>query len=177
MRARWFVGIALLVVAASACAPRPSTSGGDPCLIGEYRLSAQELTRPLSSPVGSITLTGGVGGRTLSIRSDGTTSVRADGSDPISITGTTVAGTVLVNASGTGTWTTTTGGRVELTASGLSGTVTFDGTVDTVPRHIVLDLGVSGLGTAIAPSGTASYSCGDALTLHTASATWTWTRV
>lgn len=177
MHTRALLGVTLLVLVASACMPRPSTSGSDPCLVGEYRLSAQTLTRPLSSPVGAVTLTGGIGGRTLSIRSDGSTSVSADGSDPVTITGATVTGTVLVTATGTGTWSTSTGARVELAFSGLAGTVTFDGTIDTTPRHLVLDLGVSGLIPAVAPSGSATYTCGSALTLSTPSATWTWTRV
>ena len=177
MRGRWLLGtVVAIVLVASACTPRPAAIGGDPCLVGEYRLSSQELLRPLHSPVGSVTLAGGVGGRTLSIRADGTSSVSADGSDPITVTGTDVSGSVLIAATGTGTWTTSAGARVDLAVTGLTGTVTFDGSVAGTPQHIVLDLGVSGLGDAIAPKGSATYTCGDALTLRTGSVTWTWTR-
>ncbi len=177
MRARLLIGLVAVLALGTGCAPRPSTGGGDPCVVGEYSLTAQHLLRPLSTPLGTVTISGGIGGRHLSIRADGSASVSAAGTDPLIVGAANVAGTVLATASASGTWTTSPGNAVDLTLAGLTGTVTFDGTIDGTVRHVVVDLVVSGLAGAVAPSGRATYSCGDSLVLHTATANWTWTRV
>jgi hypothetical protein len=53
------------------------------CLVGTWRLTHQQFADDIAPGVASAGLTGGTGGRTLTIAADGTYQMTGDGSDPI----------------------------------------------------------------------------------------------
>lgn len=175
------VALAMVLAGATACVAPPPPRGGDPCVVGEYTLSTQELARPINGPLGSLTLTGGTGGRRLTLSGDGAARLTADGSDPVEITGTSDAGAVsavgTVTVDADGFWSTAPDGRLTLTLTRSTGTATVRGTAGAKAFDVTIPLDSSGLGEAYAPSGTVQYSCGDALVLRGRVLTWTWARL
>lgn len=67
----------------AACARLPRASAGpDACLIGRWQLTEQIFGAEFLPGIAAAGLSGGIGGRVLVIRSDGTYTMTDDGSDP-----------------------------------------------------------------------------------------------
>jgi hypothetical protein len=86
-------------------AHRPSAR----CFPGTFKLTAQTLAPEISANLGGLTLSGGIGGRSIELRADGHYVVHDDGSDPVTISGTVagaadVNGTAAISADADGTY-------------------------------------------------------------------------
>jgi hypothetical protein len=154
---------------ADECTTPPSDTTNAACLIGSFRLVDQRLARPIVSSLGSIRLTGGIGGRHIELRADGTYHVTDDGSDPVNVSIDTSAGpaesTANITADGNGHYTAGGGSTVEFALDAITGQTSISVVSGGQTINSVQPLDAT-LGAFYGLSGTAHYTCsGNQVTL------------
>jgi hypothetical protein len=139
----------------------PETASADPaaCLRGTFRFISQVYSAPANTVYGPTNIEGGVSGRTIELRPDGTFHFEDTGRDRVNFelisTGTT--GTAVLDATAEGTYTAdATTGNFDVTQ--LAGTLTLtlaDGQVIPVP----LPADAAGVEETFGLTGGATYTC------------------
>jgi hypothetical protein len=138
---------------------QPGGGGGGACPAGTWVLTSQTITNSLQTLLGNATVTGSGSGVTLTLTpgSPNTWSLTAD--QMLHITASNVDVQASVNASASGTYTTS-GNNITFTLQNLSGTIAASGTVFGHSFSINWPLSQSGdIQKLYGLSGTASYAC------------------
>lgn len=155
--------VLILMGAGAACQPvvLPGTTG-PACPQGTYTLKSESITGTLATKFGTVTATPVPGGAITLTNTASTWQLKANQS--VTVSGTTpygpVAGTVKLDATANGTYTTS-GSTLTFSVGSLSGTASFTGTVAGRPFSGSLSLpGGDDLDDLVALRGSASYSCG-----------------
>ncbi len=158
----------------SASTTVPETAAADPaaCLRGDFRFVSQVYSAPANTIYGPTNIEGGVGGRTIELRPDGTFHFEDTGEDLVNFelisTGTTGTAVLMATAEGTYTADATTG---NFDVTQLAGTLTLtlsDGQVVPVP----LPPDAAGVEETFGLTGGATYTCeGDRVTVQFATVT------
>lgn len=154
---------AIATLVAVGCVPitwtGTGTGSGPGCLPGSWTLDTASITEPLSTWLGSLTITPDNDGVTLDMTTS-TWSLTAD--QDLSVSGMTpwgpVSGTANVTGSASGTYGAT-ASRITFTLSSLSGSVTFDGTVNGNHYAGNVPLRGSGIERLYNLSGRPAYTC------------------
>ncbi|GEM_PF-5966981 len=155
---RIVVGLVFAVIAfATACQPTfVIPSPPTPCYVGSFTLKAEQFTAPLSTPIGSVTVSLLPGGDvTLTTTSAGAWSL--SGTETVAVSG-AFAGQATVQGAGSGTYTAT-ASSLHFTVGSVSGSATVDGTLNGQPVHLVLTIPGSWIDKAIGLQGDAGYAC------------------
>lgn len=162
----------------SACARLPRLPAEpSECMVGRWQLTEQVFGADFLPGIAAAGLTGGVGGRVLEIRADGTYTMTDDGSDPT--VGNSVVGGVSVAVSVVLT------GQIDGTVTVSGGEATFESTSTAV--HLHLEETLSGVppivvdqdlgDTSVFGNGTGIVTCNDqSLALAFANATFRYQR-
>lgn len=166
-RAGLIVGTVVFALLTSGCTlllPRTGGGGSTPCHEGTWELSGQQISDAITSVFGDLTVTPDNDGMTLELRADGTFSF--SGQQTLAVSGTTPFGSVdgVVDADATvaGTFTAAPD-SLTFSLGSITGTGSFDGTVNGAAFSGSLSHAQSGLDDVYGLSGTAAMTCSPAL--------------
>ena len=138
---------------------QPGGGGGSTCPAGTWVLTSETITNSLQTLLGNATVTGSGSGVTLTLTQGSPNTWSLTANQLLHVTGSNFDVTASVNASASGTYTTS-GNSITFTLQNVTGTVSASGTVFGHSFSISWPLGQSGeIQKLYGLSGTASYAC------------------
>src|SRR5438046_6527015 len=156
--------IGVFALIGAGCIPsgvtfQPGGGGGGACPAGTWVLTSETITNSLQTLLGNATATGSGSGVSLTLKQGSPKTWALTADQTIHITGSNFDVTASVNASASGTYTTS-GNNITFTLQNVTGTVNASGTVFGHSFSINWPLAQSGgIEKLYGLSGTASYAC------------------
>jgi len=140
--------------------PSGGGAGTGACLPGTWKLDTEQLSTPISTPIGDITLTASGEGTTITL-TDTAWSLHADMTLSASLKTeyATLTGSIIVKGDASGTYTSD-GTKITFTLEDLAGTAAYD--VNLLGYHLAGTLSLpssGGLEGLVGLHGTANYTC------------------
>jgi hypothetical protein len=140
--------------------PSGGGAGTGACLPGTWKLDTEQLSTPISTPIGDITLDASGEGTTLTF-TDSTWSLHADMTLSASLKTqyATLTGSIIIKGDASGTYTSD-GTKITFTLGDLSGTAAYD--VNLLGYHLAGSMSLpssGGLEGLVGLHGTANYTC------------------